>query len=128
MGVHGFCKIKIICISHLPCAEVIIIHHLMQFFLPSHWPPREMQITAYHCLQIMVCSCTLLPNSYFVKHSRFQRPRSFCSAPGIETSGRSQFLSMRKVLVLCFPPILVPRGLDPSGLRQESRPLAAPNF
>ena len=35
-------------------------------------------------------------------HSRSQRPRSFWSAPGIETSGRSQFLSMRKELVLCF--------------------------
>ena len=44
-------------------------------------------------------------------HSRPQRRRSFWSAPGIETSGRSQFLSMRRVLVLCFSAILVPRAL-----------------
>ena len=39
---------------------------------------------------------------YELTYSRPQRPRSFWSAPGIETSGRSQFRSMHRVLVLCF--------------------------
>ena len=35
-------------------------------------------------------------------HSRPQRQRSFWSTPGIETSGCSQFLSMRRVPVRYF--------------------------
>ena len=40
------------------------------------------------------------------EHSRPQRPQTFWSAPGIETSGRSQFLSMRRVPIRgVFQPI-----------------------
>ena len=37
-------------------------------------------------------------------HSRPQRPRSFWTAPRIETSGRSQFLSMRSTRSVFFSP------------------------
>ena len=47
------------------------------------------------------CAYTAVHLLRFV-HSRPQRPRSFWSAPGIETSGRSQYLSVRSVLSLCF--------------------------
>ena len=56
------------------------------------------------CLWMMLYLCGYV-HAFFhaTLHSRPQRLRSFWSAPGrIETSGRSQFLSMHRVLVLCF--------------------------
>ena len=51
-------------------------------------------------MQFQMKSVHSLINDESYSHS--QRPRAFWSAPGIETSGRSQFLSMRRVLALCF--------------------------
>ena len=57
---------------------------------------------AFFAFHTFVVEDSIMSKTRVRAHSRPQRPRSFWSAPRIETSGLSQFLSIRRVFVLQF--------------------------